>query len=49
MAEIQGRIEARKAAKDLEVARAVIEEMKSSAAGAPVAPPKTSRTATQRS
>jgi len=49
MAEIQGRIKARKAAKDLEIARAMIEELKPFARGAPVAPPKRSRRATQRS
>jgi len=48
MAKIQGRIEARKAAKDLEVARATIKELKSSRGGAPLAPPKPSRRATER-
>jgi len=48
MAKIQGRIEARKAAKDLEVARTTMKELKSSLGGAPLAPPKPSRRATQR-
>jgi len=49
MAEIQGRIQARRVAKNLEVGRATIKELKSSTSGAPVVPSKTSRRATQRS
>jgi len=45
MSEIQGRIEARRAAKDLKVARTTIKELKSSMSGAPVVPLKTSRRA----
>jgi len=49
MAEIQGRIEARRAAKKLEVARETMKELKSSMGGATVVPPKRSKRATQRS
>jgi len=49
MAEIQDRMEARRAAKDLEVARATIKKLKSFLSVAPVMPLKTSKRATQRS
>jgi len=49
MEEIQGRIEARRAARDLELSRLTIKELKSSMAGAPLVPSKLSRKLMQRS